>query len=156
MYVTNTPVLMPFSQHINTVWPAEVQQKSCTTPHLQYTSMYGNHDRNLTDLSSDFLSLMMKRKGKWTNEKPQCGDDTDWSASVWSRVCITVCAHSVFFHQVFFVVDLDVGTGEICLLHSVLCSWSPSITAGSWTFLCLGAVLNMKENREETSCWPWG
>lgn len=53
------------------------------------------------------------------------------------------------------MVDLDVGTGPICQ-YCPPGAHTSHHTAGFWTFLCLGAVSDMKENREETNSRPWG
>lgn len=87
----------------------------------------------LTDLSSDFLSLMRKRIWKWTNERPEY-DNTDWSSTccypcviLYKSVCI---ANSVFFHSrsVLSPWFWSGNRSDLSVLCSPLCSWSSCST----------------------------
>lgn len=68
------------------------------------------------------------------------------AAHVWSWVCIRVCALLiVYFYtvEVFFLLDSDLGTSQICQYCAFLSAsgaHATHYTAGFWTFLCLRAV----------------
>lgn len=60
--------------------------------------------------------------------------------------------------KVFFLFDSDLGTGQIyCALLSAPGTRTAHYTAGIRTFLCLGAVLDIIENRDVcTVCFRRG